>query len=93
MADAQDSESSARRARLRTDVRTRAEERPAVYRMVGGEGEVFGHGGLEGAAPARLEPEKAAEILLVARWFRRNPKELSRTRTPEDWLTERRPSS
>ena len=33
-----------------------------------------------------LEPEQAAEILLVARWFRMNPHERRRTMTPEQWL-------
>jgi excinuclease ABC subunit C len=33
-----------------------------------------------------LTPHEAAEILFVARWFRLNPEELERTRTPEAWL-------
>ncbi|MFV2006445.1 MAG: UvrB/UvrC motif-containing protein [Longimicrobiales bacterium] len=32
-----------------------------------------------------LRPLEAAEILLVARWFRLNPKELRRTTPPEKW--------
>lgn len=51
--------------------------------------EVFGR---DDRDPARLAPEEAAEILLVASWFRRNPKELSRTRSPDEWLQERRPA-
>ncbi len=33
-----------------------------------------------------LRPLEAAEILLVARWFRLRPKELDRTTAPRDWL-------
>ncbi len=36
--------------------------------------------------PLGLDPEQAAEILLVARWFRMNPRERRRTMAPEDWL-------
>jgi excinuclease ABC subunit C len=39
--------------------------------------------------PAGLEPEDAAEILLVARWFRMRPRERRRTQPPERWLEER----
>ncbi len=38
--------------------------------------------------PASLEPQEAAEILLVARWFELRPKELKRTATPKKWLAE-----
>ncbi len=37
-------------------------------------------------APSALEPEEAAEILLIARWFRLNPAERGRTVRPERWL-------
>jgi len=37
--------------------------------------------------PSALAAEEAAEILLVARWFRRNPQELKRTARPQDWKT------
>lgn len=37
-----------------------------------------------------LEPEEAAEILLVARWFRLNPEERRRTIKPERWLQPRK---
>jgi excinuclease ABC subunit C len=40
--------------------------------------------------PGGLEPQDAAEILLVARWFRMRPRERRRTVTPEDWLAGRR---
>ncbi|NIU32889.1 MAG: nuclease, partial [Gemmatimonadetes bacterium] len=42
--------------------------------------------------PADLGPEEAAEILLVARWFRRRPKELERTWEPREWLRRKRPA-
>jgi excinuclease ABC subunit C len=38
--------------------------------------------------PAGLEPQDAAEILLVARWFRLNPEERRRTVAPDVWLRE-----
>ncbi len=37
-------------------------------------------------APSALEPDEAAEILLIARWFRLNPAERRRTVKPERWL-------
>ena len=43
--------------------------------------------------PRGLEPEDAAEILLVAQWFRLRPKERRRTLTPARWLQERGPRS
>ncbi len=36
--------------------------------------------------PAALESQDAAEILLVARWFKHRPKERRRTVSPERWL-------
>ena len=36
-----------------------------------------------------LEPQDAAEILLVARWFRLHPRERRRTTTPDRWLETR----
>lgn len=36
--------------------------------------------------PSALSSDEAAEILLVARWFKLNPDERRRTVTPEDWL-------
>jgi excinuclease ABC subunit C len=38
--------------------------------------------------PAGLEPQDAAEILLVARWFRLKPAERRRTVAPDVWLQE-----
>ena len=40
-------------------------------------------------APSALEPDEAAEILLIARWFRLNPEERRRTIKPERWLAPR----
>ncbi len=43
---------------------------------------------------AALQPLEAAEILLVARWFKLNPRELKRTSSPKEWLAvSRRPSA
>ena len=42
--------------------------------------------------PGALAPQEAAEILLVARWFRLKPKERKRTVKPDVWLKERRPA-
>lgn len=42
--------------------------------------------------PRGLAPEDAAEILLVAQWFRLRPAERRRTMSPERWLEERRPA-
>jgi excinuclease ABC subunit C len=44
---------------------------------------VFRH---RGVGPAGLSPEQAAEILLVARWFRIKPEERERAIRPERWL-------
>ncbi len=41
--------------------------------------------------PASLSAQDAAEILLVARWFRLKPKERRRTVEPGVWLEEKRP--
>jgi len=41
--------------------------------------------------PAALEPQDAAEILLVARWFRIRPEERRRTIKPERWLSRAKP--
>jgi excinuclease ABC subunit C len=43
--------------------------------------------------PAALEPQDAAEILLVARWFKRRPKERRRTVSPDRWLEGPKPRS
>ena len=41
--------------------------------------------------PAALTAQEAAEILMVARWFRLNPKERKRTVKPQVWLEEKDP--
>jgi hypothetical protein len=38
--------------------------------------------------PGSLTQEKAAEILLVARWFRLREREMARTLAPDRWLAE-----
>ncbi len=42
--------------------------------------------------PAGLRPEEAAEILLIAQWFRLRPRERQRTMPPDRWLSEKRPA-
>lgn len=42
--------------------------------------------------PRALEREEAAEILFVAAWFKGRPRELRRTKTPKQWLQERKTS-
>ncbi len=49
--------------------------------------------GTPDTGPHGLTPEEAAEIVLVAGWFRRQPRERKRTRTPAEWLAERAPSA
>lgn len=61
-------------------------ERAAVARAVD---EIFG---ARDDGPAALSSDEAAEILLVARWFRLNPEERRRTWSPERWLEEKRPA-
>jgi excinuclease ABC subunit C len=41
--------------------------------------------------PRGMAPEDAAEILLVAQWFRLHPKERRRTLSPRRWLEEKGP--
>jgi excinuclease ABC subunit C len=48
--------------------------------------------GQSDTGPAGLRPQDAAEILLVARWFRLHPRERRRTFTPEGWVEERGPT-
>ena len=44
------------------------------------------------AGPGGLSAHEAAEILLVARWFRLRPGELRRTTPPDEWLRSRMPA-
>jgi excinuclease ABC subunit C len=48
--------------------------------------------GASDPGPGGLEPEDAAEILLVAQWFRQHPRERRRTMSPERWLETRGPA-
>ncbi|HSM61384.1 MAG TPA: hypothetical protein VK849_11325, partial [Longimicrobiales bacterium] len=48
--------------------------------------------GAAAPGPRGLAPEDAAEILLVAQWFRLRPEERRRTMSPGRWLEERRPA-
>ena len=41
--------------------------------------------------PEALTPEAAAEILLVARWFKLRKKERKRTMRPKKWLEKKKP--
>lgn len=59
-----------------------SDEREGGARMARAVSEVFGGPNPELAA---LEPEEAAEILLVARWFRLRPDELANTVPPNEW--------
>jgi excinuclease ABC subunit C len=63
------------------DRRARARVARAVERVYGG----------VDPGPLGFEPEDAAEILLVAQWFRLKPKERKRTMTPDRWIEERKP--
>ena len=42
--------------------------------------------------PGAMEAQDAAEILLVARWFKLHPEERKRTISPERWLAEKAPA-
>jgi excinuclease ABC subunit C len=42
--------------------------------------------------PAGLRSEEAAEILLIAQWFRLRPRERKRTTPPDRWFAENRPA-
>lgn len=75
-----------RRGRIRREMRLPKgrRARTAVARAVE---DVYGDTDL---GPAGLEPQDAAEILLVARWFRLRPEERRRTVRPDVWLGENR---
>ncbi|MBI4540580.1 MAG: UvrB/UvrC motif-containing protein [Gemmatimonadetes bacterium] len=71
-----------RRGRVREEIpapRSLQERRSAVERVR----ELY-----ESPEPglAGIRPEEVAEILLVARWFRRRPRERRRALNPEEWL-------
>lgn len=72
-----------RGGRVRKRLPEPSAERKASQRLAGAIREVFGG---KDWGPARLRPADAAEILLVARWFRLRPEELANTTSPEAWL-------
>jgi excinuclease ABC subunit C len=76
-----------RRGRIRRELRY-PKSRAARTRVADAIDEVYGELDL---GPGALAPQEAAEILLVARWFRLKPKERKRTVRPDVWLKERGP--
>jgi len=76
-----------RRGRIRRELQhpKGLKAREAVARAID---DVYGEIDL---GPGALAPQEAAEILLVARWFRLNPKERKRAVSPDAWLREKRP--
>jgi excinuclease ABC subunit C len=76
-----------RRGRIRRELR-HPKGRAARERVAQAIDEVYGERDL---GPGALAPQEAAEILLVARWFRLRPKERKRTMRPDVWLEEKRP--
>jgi excinuclease ABC subunit C len=77
-----------RRGRIRKEL-THPKGRQGRERVAQAIDHVYGESEL---GPAALSPQEAAEILLVARWFRLNPKERKRTVAPDRWLKEKRPA-
>ena len=71
-----------RKGRIRRDLPL-PKGRAARIRVAGAVEEVYG---THDPGPSALSSEEAAEILLVARWFKLNPNERRRTVKPEDWL-------
>ena len=77
-----------RHGRIRRELR-HPKGRAARARVADAIDEVYGELDL---GPGALAPQEAAEILLVARWFRLKPREKKRTVKPDVWLRERRPA-
>ncbi len=77
-----------RRGRIRRELR-HPKGRKARARVAEAIDEVYGELDL---GPGALAPQEAAEILLVARWFRLKPNERRRTVRPDVWLAEKRPA-
>ncbi len=77
-----------RRGRIRREL-AHPKGRQGRQRVARAIDEVFGEAE---RGPAALSAQDAAEILLVARWFRMNPKERKRTVAPDVWLREKRPA-
>jgi excinuclease ABC subunit C len=76
-----------RRGRIRREL-AHPKGRRARERVARAIHEVYGE---VDAGPAALSAQDAAEILLVARWFRLKPKERRRTLRPDVWLAEKGP--
>ena len=76
-----------RRGRIRREM-SLPKTRRARGRVARAIDEVYGE---SEKGPAALTAQEAAEILMVARWFRLNPKERKRTVKPEVWLREKDP--
>ncbi len=77
-----------RRGRIRREL-THPKSRHARERIAAAIDEVYGE---TDPGPSALSPQDAAEIILVARWFRLNPKERRRTVPPGEWLKESQPT-
>jgi excinuclease ABC subunit C len=77
-----------RRGRIRRELR-HPKGRAGRERVAAAIDEVYGELDL---GPGAMAPQEAAEILLVARWFRLKPKERRRTVRPDVWLKEKRPA-
>jgi excinuclease ABC subunit C len=77
-----------RRGRIKADL-AHPKGRKARERVAQAIEDVYG---APDPGPGGMAPDDAAEILLVAQWFRLNPDEKRRTVTPERWLEEKRPA-
>jgi len=77
-----------RRGRVRKEM-AHPKSRRARERVARAIDEVYG---APEPGPSGLSAQDAAEILLVARWFRMKPGERERTVEPEAWLSARQPS-
>jgi excinuclease ABC subunit C len=77
-----------RKGRIRREL-PHPKGRKARARVADAIEEVFGE---PEAGPRGMAPEDAAEILLVAQWFRLRPKERRRTVEPRSWLERKRPA-
>lgn len=65
------------------------EERYRIARRIEA---AFDEAGRSPGPGAEIDGAAAAEMLLVARWFRKRPREARRTRSPEQWLKEKKPA-
>ncbi|MCA1791957.1 MAG: hypothetical protein LC667_19545 [Thioalkalivibrio sp.] len=76
-----------RKGRIRRDLAL-PKSTAARVRVAAAVDEVYG---TPDTGPSALSADEAAEILLVARWFKLNPGERRRTVAPEDWLRDQGP--